>query len=304
MKRTPRRIPEGNRHNLWRGKGPARRAGGLQLAGVVLKAFRPDDNPDREGFVESRITGWLCQVLVYSSRGRAVIDNVPVAVHRLGLNGAALWEPKATTVDVTGGELVLEAENGKTPTPPHHMDGDHVLVSFLDDDLNQPLITACLPHPKSYRRPSSNNDLYASEVWARGNHLFVSDDGDVEVDTTAASDGTQGVDGSLQSTPGKGNVTVKLKSSAKVRIEIDGSNTVIEANNGKVTIKADAVEINDPTAAQGVARIGDAVQSHNHGPIAFSLTADLTTGLVTGTITAASQSPEIVEGSGTVRAGD
>jgi len=298
-------IEEGNRHHRrgW-GSGPSRQANGLIVAGVVLKAFRPDDQPNRKVFSESSITGILCQVLVYTARNRAILDNVPVALHRLGTNDAHLWLPKAATMDVTGGELVLDGDpdSGVRPTAPHNMDGDHVLVSFLANDLNQPVITGFLPHPQSFRRPSSNNALYQLERWSRGNHFAVTDAGDVVVDTTAASDGTQAADGSEQASAAAGNLTLTLKSTATVRIEIDGSNTVIEADSGKVTIKADAVEFNDPAPGDGVCRIGDATSGHTH-VVTVTGTADLVTGVVTATGTAVIATDTMAQGSATVRAG-
>lgn len=303
---APRILADANRHNIrGYGAGPSRHARGLLLSGVITRVYRPDDRPGRTDIAESRNVAMTCQVLIYAPKMRAVLEDVPVLSHILGINDADLWEPKAAELDLSGRDLAIEGGDQK-PSNPIDMDGDHVVVGFLNDDLNQPMIVGRLPHPRTRRRPSSDAaTLYKLERWILGNHFGVTRGGNIELDTTDASDGTLGSDGSETPTDNAGDVTLRLKNAARIRIEIDGSNTVIEADKDKVAIKADDVEINSPAPGDGVARIGDKTALHSHTMThALTVTVGPTTYTVNGSITASSEEPAIAEGSGTVRAGD
>lgn len=300
-------VQESHRH-LARGRSlmPSRTAGGMLLPGVILKVYRPDDRLEREDLDESLNPTVTCRVLIYAPRKRAVIDNVPILSHLLGVNDAEVWIPREAKLDLSGRSLTVEGGGSEKPTPPAQMDGDHVVVGFLCDDLNQPIIVGRLPHPKTRRRPtSSGSPLYQLERWVRSIHMGVTEAGDILVDTTKASDGTVDNQGAEQASSTSGNVTLALKQTAKLRIEIDGSNTVIEVDQGSVKIKADAVEMNSPAPGDGVARIGDKIQLHSHTMShALTVTIGPTTYTVAGSITASSEEPPIAEGSGTVRVGD
>jgi hypothetical protein len=88
-----------------------------------------------------------CDVLVYSSmhgvkKGvlrRCLVAQPPGA----GLHTGELWMPRPTTQRIDGESL----DTALTRINPASVDGDHVLVEFLDGDRFLPTITGSVPHP-------------------------------------------------------------------------------------------------------------------------------------------------------------
>jgi len=275
------------------------------LQGVVLKVHRPGERPERQDINEDRNPGITCQVLIYSPRHRCLLDDVPVLVRRGGMNDYELWEPRASSVDISGGSLSVEAQEADSPqvSRAEEMDGDHVVVAFLNDDLNQPVILGQLPHPSTKRRPASDaTPFYHRRDWVRGSFSGVTEDGDWELNTTEAGKGAVDSAGAEQADTASGNAVLRLKQQAKLTIEIDGSNTVIEIDGSLVKIVSDAVEINNPGATQNVCRKGDGTLGHNHS-ITITGTADLVTGVVTATGVISTETDTMNEGSGSVKVG-
>jgi hypothetical protein len=304
---APRIIPDSMRHVFRRvGPGPARRAKGLNLTAVVLNVHRPGERPDRKDINEDRNPGVTCEVLVYSPRHRCILDDVPILVQRAGVNDYSLWEPKASTVDVSGGSLSVEAQaaNSAQVSKAEELDGDHVVIGFLNDDLRQPVILGQLPHPNTKRRPASDlSPFFHKREFVRGAYSGVTDDGDWEFDSTDAGKGEVNAQGEEQADAASGNLTLNLKQQAKLTITIDGTNTSIEIDGSLVKIVADGVEINNPGPTQKACRVGDATSGHNH-TIAITGMANLTTGVVTATGVIATATDTMAQGSGTVKVGD
>lgn len=221
--------------------GVAREASGLTLRGVVLNVFEPGD-PRLTGVVspEEQLAGpgVLCDVLIYDHPYRTILRGVPVMTQSSGLNDYTVWKPRAATIDLMTGVLSVSPELPATPstfpsgTPPsaaHNMDGDHVIVQFLANDMNQPIIVGQIPHPKTFRKPLFANPIkFKYQRYLRGSTFGMTDGGNVEINMSLASTGVVGAGGIEVPSPGlypalAGNLTITMATgalpvSAKVRI--------------------------------------------------------------------------------------
>lgn len=175
--------------------GLNRYASGNTVRGVVLKVYLGDDltNPALIGqpLVKHGVT---CDVLVYESNSRTKLFNVPIATGSAGLNDYEVWIPHASTIDVNTALLLDQSIThvpGLTPTKVEDMDGDHVLIQFLGNDLNNPIITKQIPHPRTNRQPSVLDlTQFKYKRYLRGMSFGITNDGNVELDLSTPSDGT------------------------------------------------------------------------------------------------------------------
>lgn len=128
--------------------GPTYRANGLLIRGVVTAVYVTDSENGRPG-EEAAPEAVYCDVLTYSGRPTlrwGVLERVLVAQDRGGIHEGRIWRPRATTMDVSGEPLQTPLNLGHNPA---NLDGDHVLIGFLDDDLNMPVILRGIPHPSA-----------------------------------------------------------------------------------------------------------------------------------------------------------
>ena len=206
---------------------------GLLVRGVVMATYVLDD-PGHPSQTETSDDGKdpvavYCDVLVYSALRAChshYLTKVPVSQDRGSLHDGRIWMPKATSIDVTG--AVLDPNTG---TRVANMDGDHVLVGFMDDALNLPVILAGIPHPShdvgnldrttGHRRGLKLVDGHPDLFKHHGTVYGVLDNGDYRVDTTHANDGKLNADGTEPDPPtdGKGAQRFDLPQDAEQRIE-------------------------------------------------------------------------------------
>lgn len=124
-------------------------ANGLLLRGVVMATYEVDNanHPQQRPPNPTTPVCIYCDVLTYSSmQGRrwGFLPQVLVLQKRTGLHSGHIWKPRATVNNITGNPL-----NANVVTSPADMDGDHVLVGFLDDNLSMPVILGSMPHPSA-----------------------------------------------------------------------------------------------------------------------------------------------------------
>ena len=133
--------------------GRGRAAGGLQVRGVVLAVYPPGvTGKGRDATIAAAMPSWMVDVLVVEPTYRTILYNVPVMVESGGVSNFVARVPTATTGTVSGAALVISPESAATPaTPAQDMNGDHVLLGFLGDDLNQPYVIGQLAHPATTR---------------------------------------------------------------------------------------------------------------------------------------------------------
>jgi hypothetical protein len=87
-----------------------------------------------------------CDVLCYGSQSGPNVTILPkclVSQERAGIQSGDIWRPRAATMDISGAPLSLAHSS------PQNLDGDHVLVGFMDDIATAPVILRSLPHPRA-----------------------------------------------------------------------------------------------------------------------------------------------------------
>lgn len=212
------------------------RAHGILLRGVVLRNYVYDEEgvpfAPNPGIAPAAV---YSDVLVYSSipgARFAVFPRCVVSQNRAGLHDGDLWIPRATTMDISGAAL-----NTDTTTNIANMDGDHVLLGFLDNDLSQPVILKALPHPRAdigaalpeaideagHRVRLLVKDGEPALTRHHGTFWGATKTGDFQVDTTRAHDGTLESNGTEPAPPFNGtvgNIRIRLPQGSNARIEV------------------------------------------------------------------------------------
>lgn len=210
----------------WRSCGIpyARQANGLIARGVVLKVKAHDDPkrqlPKGKSAPTVAASGYLCDVLLYTPIDMCtVLREVPIAVSSGGLNDHEIWCPREAGIDVSTAPLTISNPASTLASRAQDMDGDHVLISFLDNDLNKPIITGQVTHPKNQRKASvSDATQYKYRRIIRGNLFGVTTGGDIEIDTTQASDGATSPTGVEIPDPTAGNIAITMKTNSVLQV--------------------------------------------------------------------------------------
>lgn len=199
------------------------------VRGVVVATYvqLDGDNPfPNEEF--ANVVGVYCDVFCYSSHEgfrEGMLRRVLVSQPYGGMHEGHVWKPRAARIDVANGEITPET------VEPRDLDGDHVLVAFMDDLLTQPVIIRAVPHPRwgqgteELDKPGHRGRLKVEDgepdFWKhRGTFHGVDSKGNFLVDTTRAHEGeyNEGAEEPLDDAD-HGNVTYKVARNAKFVIE-------------------------------------------------------------------------------------
>lgn len=235
---------------LPKGEGPRGfKANGLLLRGVVTATYVFDDPGRTDNDSEAQPVAMYCDALVYSSMpGNRwnFIRQILVTHDVSGIHSGRVRAPRAAKIDITGDPLI--PDGGSNPC---NWDGDHILIGFMEDALNMPVLLRYLPHPSS---DVGNDDKDIGQrlrlkvadgdpdfVKHHGSFYGISDSGDFIVDTREAHKGDLETDGSEPTPPGDGSVgnhIYKLPAGAKVTIQIDEGDTFeLELKDGNAKLK-------------------------------------------------------------------
>jgi len=176
------------------------KANGLNIRGVVTTTYlTDDDNHPIVSRSENTTEGVAvyCDVLCYSSMSSMRFQFLPAVLVSQDIGGmhrGRVWKPRASSIDKTGDAIDYDGL-----TNPADLDGDHVLVGFIDDNLNQPVILRGIPHPSADignedRAVGNRIKLKAidgdPDFWKHhGSFYGISNDGDFVTDTRFANDG-------------------------------------------------------------------------------------------------------------------
>lgn len=222
------RIYQSGTPKYRRGMGPEQ-ANGLLLRGVVTATYETDNtgHPFADSTDRTPVAVY-CDVLVFPSIPNQRwfgLKEVLVSQDRGGIHSDSIWKPRATTMSIAG-DAVDQASN------PAYWDGDHVLIGFINDSLNQPIILRGLPHPAvdtgrenadlGRRMKLKVTDGNPNFQRHRGVHWGVSDIGNFVVDTTFANDGELDESGYEADPPtdGKGSVAINVPQDAAFDIQL------------------------------------------------------------------------------------
>ena len=170
------------------------KANGLLLRGVVLNTWVLDDpKHPYANDPNAQPLAVYCDVLCYGSRWR-FLTNCLVSQEIGGIHRGRVWKPKAARIDKT-----LVPVNPSQGGNPANWDGDHVLIGFMDDNVNQPVILRGIPHPSADTGNETKDAGHRltlkladgdPDFWKHhGSFYGIADNGDFQVDTTFANDG-------------------------------------------------------------------------------------------------------------------
>lgn len=233
---------------LRRGTDPER-AQGLFVRGVITKVYTVDD-PDHP-FSEYQPSSMYCEVLTYSSMPNAatrLLRNVLVTRPASSIHSSDIWKPRAAQLDVTGDTFNLE--NNMSPM---NADGDHVIVSFLDDSWNLPFVAAWVQHPAvdvgqenediGHRINLKKDDGNPRFVKHQGTFYGIDDNADFVVDTTQGFEGDEHEEKSEQPDAPEdgsaGNYSVYLPAGSQLKIIVDGGAMNLYVKEDKIELGAD-----------------------------------------------------------------
>ena len=214
---------------------------GYKYRAVVLQTYATDAaartqlNPDTTRTYEVE-----CDVLIF--KGTIFYPRVPVMQRGHGVNDAEPWVPRATTRVVGGGQLSfarVSRRGALQEIPPNleELDGDQVIVEFMEGDLEMPIITGALSHSKTNRLVKEGSGWSEAQQGAergmpyqdekylryRGVEVRINDAGDVLLDTVGATkDEVNEVPA-----PTGGQVRVRVKDTERFTVQI-GTTDVLE----------------------------------------------------------------------------
>jgi len=259
-------------------------AGGYLVRGVVLVSYTsglrsrqfvslPKSNRNPTGRApkfETHAPNVTCDVLTYSSlqgSKRALLRDVLVLQPNGGLHTGEIWVPRPVTQNIQGIDLAADLVRMN----PVDLDGDHVLVGFMDNDPRLPVILGTVPHPSRDFGVDAKNTGRGTRVVAddgllkmfkhNGAVIGVDGAGDYLIDLTRAHDGkydslgreprlsgdsTTSADSQLTEDGANGNYRLRLRtgSSAFIVVETDPANPETSGNTlTLLTVEAGKVEL-------------------------------------------------------------
>lgn len=222
---------------------------GLLLRGVVLATYVTDDPSHPRGDNENNPPSAVyCDVLVYSSLAYNrwfTLAKVLVTQKRGGIHNDETWKPRATSKNVA------TDFNDTVGSNPGSLDGDHVLIGFLNNSFDEPLILKGLPHPSrdKFNEPYDSGkrlklkaiDGDPNFVKHHGVFSGVDDLGNFIVDSTFGNDGSTDEDGKepepdITGTSGNQEYSLPKKGTYSVALK-DMSNPASPTDYAKLSIK-------------------------------------------------------------------
>lgn len=183
------------------GENP-RSANGLMMRGVVTDVFPIDHDlhPANGGQPGggANPTAPYCAVWCYTTiRGmqQIYLPYVLISQDVAGIQSGTIWLPRKATGTLDGSIWITGH------TDPGNLDGDHVLIGFMDNDLSSPVVLRCIPHPRAdlgfaATQPSLGSRMKLLRTDGspylrkqNGTVTGISENGDFLVNTLYASDG-------------------------------------------------------------------------------------------------------------------
>jgi hypothetical protein len=200
---------------------------------VVLATYYADDASwtDYGWAADGKIRGVCCDVRTYG-RTRRMLYRVPVLQRTHGLHDQDLYIPRSAHVNLTQSPIVSDpSPTGERLTPAEDLDGDHVLIAFLEGDPSRPVILPyCLSHPATTRR-LTEQDGRIRRIRHNGTRIEFDKEGNLTIDATEAAEPGLTATGGETHSPAR--ITIKTKSSS-------GKLTSISlTNDGKIFLGSD-----------------------------------------------------------------
>ena len=219
---------------------------GLLLKGVILVTYITDssEHPKSNDSTNSPIAVY-CDVLCYTNIAYNrwfILNKVLVSQLHGGMHDDDIWKPKATSKNV------FRSFNDTDGANPGALDGDHVLIGFINNSYSEPVILKGIPHP--------SRDLF-NEEYAIGKRLKlkaidgnpfyikhhgvfygVNDSGDFIINSSFGNKGNTSENGEEDINAESGNQSFILPDTSKFSIEFnDMSNPESVSETIKLEIK-------------------------------------------------------------------
>jgi hypothetical protein len=187
----------------------------------------------------------VCDVRTYGRYTRE-LPKVPVLQRTHSLWDHDIYTPRPARQDIEGGDLVGSGSKDKEPTSAEKLDGDHVLIGFLDNDPNQPVILPyTLVHPKANYRPLAA-DGHVRRIRHNGVLMAWDKAGNFSIDATGGAAEVFGSKGS--EVPSGGNVSVSGVTVKLLSDEVELGNGASEAVVQGDTFTGELVSVLDKLA--------------------------------------------------------
>lgn len=196
---------------------------------VVLRTYYVDDPSWSERGWSTGIRALACDVRLYGRRMRPLF-RVPVAQTVSGLFDDDLYVPRGSNQDIEGGPLTSAASSPTDPRPTtaERLDGDHVLVAFLEGDANQPFVLPfSLGHPNKRNAPGGD-DGRVRRIRHLGVKVEIDKNANLNLDASAPAKDELGASGTEVENPSGGNVTITAASGRLAKVAAD----LVELANG------------------------------------------------------------------------
>jgi hypothetical protein len=203
---------------------------------VVLSTYYTDDEDwQNRGWASNNMRTLACDVRVYGARPRK-LTRVPVCQSIGSLFDEDTYTPRPSRQNIDGGTVVADGEpGGASPTPAHSLDGDHVIVGFLECDPRRPIILPfSLGHPNS-KRPLEASAGRVRRIRHAGVSIEWSEDGNLTIDASEAAKEVLAANGTEDPNNGTGGiVTIRTKDGGGdiSRMVLDASGDVIIEDGG------------------------------------------------------------------------
>ena len=252
--RVPTPAPNHLRR-LWNQKRGRYTAGSL-LRGYVVAVYAPDDDaaakaPKNAGIADA-YSPYLCDVQIVEGAYSGILPRVPIMTTAFGVVDRVQYVPRAATIDTKKGNAIkLEGSVGDPATPIHDSDGDLVIVAFLDNDYNKPVIVGALPSASTRVPVRASEGQPKWEAILRGNRIAIEDDGRIVIDATGQTNGVVREDGTEEpaSAP-EVQIDTQVFDINGHTVTVTGDSTTIEAAGTTVRINASGVDIDLPTGSK------------------------------------------------------
>lgn len=214
-----------------------------------------------------------CDVILI--RTQIGIRGVRVAQRQHGVNNLHdMWVPRPSTrntedpTDVVNVTRVMSNRGTfiAPATPLGLLDGDHVLVDFIEGNPDYPIITAALPHERTNRQLRSGAGWREGSVEERGSpkadeyythhygcELRINEQGELLIDTNGAYTDPVTEDNSVAT----GDVRIRVKDSQRLTIAMGDDEDVLEVFKDGSQVRIDLGE-----AATDRLILGDAFKTY------------------------------------------
>lgn len=118
--------------------------------GVVVRVITGDDTPEQDRAVPHQV---LCDVVF----ARGGIVRALVMQRGSSVENVSRWVPTPARTNMATGEPIKLTNDGIDPPPSNleDLDGEIVLVDWIERDLDRPIIIGSLEHPRGRRRSIS-----------------------------------------------------------------------------------------------------------------------------------------------------